>query len=105
MVNKDFYKASEVPQFQEEVCKKTCIMKGKCIEDGQNSHWFLMCPHYHRWKFGYTNFVIEQLEYDRTHLDEVKARHDAVVARAIAWKEERKRLKKEAKNKTKKDLK
>ena len=105
MANKDFYKASEVPQFQEEVCKKTCIVNGKCINEGKDNHWFLMCPHYHRWKLGYTNFVIEQIEYDRTHPEEAKARHDATVARAVAWKEEQKRLKKEAKNKTKKDLK
>ena len=44
------YDKKDVPAFKEQVCKKTCILHGKCIEDGQNDHWFLMCPHYFYWK-------------------------------------------------------
>ena len=101
MANKDFYKASEVPQFQEDVCKKTCIMNGKCIEEGKDNHWFLMCPHYHQWKLGYTSFVDEQFRWEREHPEEAKAKHDALVARAKAWGDEQRRLKKEAKEKKK----
>ena len=101
MANKDFYKASEVPQFQEDVCKKTCIMKGKCIEDGQDNHWFLMCPHYHQWKLGYTSFVDEQFRWEREHPEEAEAKHKELVARAKAWGDEQRRLKKEAKEKEK----
>lgn len=103
-MNKKDYEVKDVPRFKEEVCNKTCIVNGKCINEGKDNHWFLMCPHYFNWKIGYTNFVIEQIKYDRNHPEEAKARHDATVARAVAWKEEQKRLKKEAKNKTKKDL-
>ena len=54
------YDGKEVPQFQEEVCKKTCKMKSKCISDGRDSHWYLMCPHYFNWKIGYVSFIQEQ---------------------------------------------
>ena len=53
MANKSFYDEKEVPEFQENVCKKTCKLKGSCIEKGKYNHWFLMCPHYHKWKLGY----------------------------------------------------
>ena len=98
-MNKKDYDVKDVPSFKEEVCNKTCVLKGKCVNEGKDNHWFLMCPHYHRWKIGYANFVIEQIEYDRTHPEEAKARHDAEVAKAIAWAKEQKRLKKEAKDK------
>lgn len=49
------YDPKDIPQFQEQVCKKTCILSGKCIEEGKNDHWFLMCPHYFNWKIGYVN--------------------------------------------------
>lgn len=101
MPNKDFYKASEVPQFQEEVCKKTCVMNGKCITDGQNDHWFLMCPHYFNWKLGIKTFIEEQLEWERTHAEEAEAKHKALVERAKAWGDEQRRLKREAKAKEK----
>lgn len=94
MDNKDFYKASDVPQFQQDVCLKTCIMNGKCIEEGQDNHWFLMCPHYHQWKLGYTSFVAEQIQWEREHPEEVKAKHETMVARAKTWKESQKSTKK-----------
>lgn len=72
MANKDFYKESDIPKFQEEVCKKTCIMKGKCIEYGYDNHFFLMCPHYFNWKIEFKSFVAEQLEYQRTHPEEME---------------------------------
>lgn len=46
------YDKKDIPQFQEEVCKNKCVLKGKCI-DNKDEHWFLMCPHYHKWKLGY----------------------------------------------------
>lgn len=52
----------DIVTFQNEVCKKTCILKGKCIEEGKNDHWFLMCPHYHPWKFGYTSFIWDKMK-------------------------------------------
>lgn len=94
MANKDFYKESEVPQFQQEVCTKTCIMKGKCIKEAHDNHWFLMCPHYFNWKIGYTSFVAEQLQYDREHPEEAEAKHKELVERAKAWKESQKKTKK-----------
>lgn len=98
MDNKDFYKASDVPQFQQDVCLKTCIMKGKCIEEGQDNHWFLMCPHYHQWKLGYTSFVAEQIQWEREHPEEAKEKHKALVSRAKAWKELKKSTKKKKKD-------
>ena len=74
MPNKSFYNEKDIPQFQEEVCKKTCVMKGKCIERGENNHFFLMCPHYFNWKMGIKTFIAEQMEYDRLHPEEVEAR-------------------------------
>lgn len=90
------YESKDVPQFQEDVCKKTCIMKGKCIEDGQNNHWFLMCPHYHQWKLGYTSFIQEHIQWEIEHPEEAAAKHAALVQRAKEWKtSQRKRKKKE----------
>lgn len=66
------YDPKDIPQFQEDVCKKTCIRKGKCIEDGKENHWFLMCPHYHQWKIGYTSFVWENIQWELEHQEEVK---------------------------------
>lgn len=102
MANKDFYKTSDVPQFQQDVCLKTCIMKGKCIEEGQNNNWFLMCPHYHQWKLGYTSFVAEQIQWEREHPEEAEAKHKEKVERAKAWKAEQKtKTKTEKKSKKK----
>lgn len=94
MANKDFYKASEVPQFQEEVCKNTCIMKGKCIDDGRDSHWFLMCPHYHQWKLGYSSFVTEQIQWERDHPEEVEAKRQKNLELSKSIREARKTAKK-----------
>jgi len=84
------YDKKDIPQFQEDVCKKTCIMKGKCIEDGQNDHWFLMCPHYFNWKIEYKSFVTEQLEWGREHPEEAAAKQQAKVEAAKKWKIEQK---------------
>lgn len=59
------YDKKDIPSFQEQVCKKTCIYKGKCIEEGKDSDWFLMCSHYFNWKLGIKPFVIEQLQQER----------------------------------------
>jgi hypothetical protein len=67
------YDVKDVPVFQEEVCKKTCIMKGKCIDDARDPHWFLMCPHYFNWKLQIPkSFVTEQIEYAHTHPEEME---------------------------------
>ena len=66
------YDKKDVPQFQEDVCKKNCIMKGKCIDEGQDAHWFLMCPHYHSWKLEYTSFIWEQIKWEREHPEEAE---------------------------------
>ena len=93
MANKSFYDPKDVPAFQEEVCKKTCIMKGKCIENGKDDHWFLMCPHYHSWKLQYGSFVWDQMQYDREHPEEAEKKHKELVERAKAWKASQKKKK------------
>ena len=57
-----------------------------------------MCPHYHQWKLGYTSFVAEQIQWEREHPEEAKAKHEALVARAKAWKESQKSTKKKKKD-------
>lgn len=101
MANKSFYNEKEVPQFQEEVCKKTCIMKGKCINDSKDNHWFLMCPHFHSWKLGYGSFIWDQINWQLEHPEEVAEEHKKLVAKAKAWGDEQRRLKREAKAKEK----
>ena len=88
------YDKNDIPQFQEQVCKNTCIMKGKCIEEAKNEHWFLMCPHYFNWKLGIKTFVAEQLEWERNHPEEVE--------KAKAWKSSLKNKKKYNRKKLKK---
>lgn len=93
MPSKDFYKESEVPQFQEEVCKKTCIMKGKCIEEGYDKHFFLMCPHYFNWKIGFKSFVAEQLEWQKEHPEEMEKQKEKNRELAKKLREEKKNKK------------
>lgn len=62
MAKNDFYVEKDVPNFQENVCRKNCVMQGKCIEESKDVHWFLMCPHYHSWKLGYTSFVFSNCD-------------------------------------------
>ena len=69
---KTFYDEGDIPQFQKEVCMNTCVNKGSCVDEMQDNHWFLMCPHYHSWKLGYTSFVREQLIYLREHPEEAE---------------------------------
>lgn len=91
------YDKKDVPDFQEQVCKKTCILKGKCINEGKNEHWFLMCPHYFNWKLGIRTFVAEQLEWERNHPEEVAEKHKESVEKAKAWRKKQKELKKQQK--------
>ena len=51
------YDEKDVPKFQEEMCKDKCILKGECVDEKKNNHWFLMCPHYHKWKLGYKSVL------------------------------------------------
>lgn len=46
----------DIHEFQENICKTSCILKGKCIENKKES-WFLACPHYHKWKWGYKSWT------------------------------------------------
>ena len=105
MANKDFYKASDVPQFQQDVCLKTCVCEGKCITEGKDNHWFLMCPHYHSWKLGYTSFIAEQIQWEREHPEEAAAKYKEKVERAKAWKAEQKAKAKAEKENKKKETK
>ena len=91
------YDKKDVPAFQEQVCKKTCVCKGKCIKDGKDDHWFLMCPHYFNWKLGIKTFVAEQLEWERNHPEEVAERHKIAVEKAKAWRKEQREKKKQQK--------
>lgn len=85
------YDEKEVPQFQEEVCKKTCKMKGKCISDGRDNHWYLMCPHYFNWKIGYVSFIEEQEEYYEEHPEEVEKKKQENKELAKKMREARKK--------------
>lgn len=92
------YDEKDVPQFQEEVCKKTCKMKGKCITDGQNKRWFVMCPHYFNWKLQIPpSFVAEQIQWEQEHPEEAEAKHKQAIERAKAWKASQKTSKKSTK--------
>lgn len=91
------YDAKDVPQFKEEVCKKTCIMKGKCINDNREDHWFLMCPHYFNWKIGYVSFVAEQLKWLAEHPEEQEEKHKQNLGLAKKLREEKKKAKKNEK--------
>ena len=101
MDNQSFYDKKDIPQFQADVCKKTCIMKGKCIEEGQDAHWFLMCPHYHAWKLQYGSFVWDQIQWEYEHPEETEQKHKELVARAKAWGDKQRKLKRDAKAKEK----
>ena len=81
------YEEKDVPQFQEDVCKKTCILKGKCITEGRNNNWFLMCPHYFNWKLQIPpSFVVEHVLWEIEHPNEAEEKHKEVVERAKNWK-------------------
>ena len=95
MANKGFYDEKDVPTFQEEVCKKTCILKGSCIEKYKdNAHWFLMCPHYHSWKLGYGSFVWDYLQWEMEHPDEVAEKNKKNLEIAKTLREKKKAEKK-----------
>ena len=95
MANKGFYDEKDVPRFQEEVCKKTCIMNGKCIAEEKDNHWFLMCPHYHSWKLEYGSFVWDNLKWEREHPDEMAEKKKKNLEIAKMLKEQKKAEKKE----------
>ena len=81
----------DIPKFQEQVCKKSCVMCGKCIEEHQDNSWFLACPKYFNWKMGITTFVAEQLDWQRTHPEENEEKHKQLVERAKQWKAQTKK--------------
>lgn len=90
------YDKKDVPQFQKDMCSK-CVLKGKCIEEGKDDHWFLMCPHYHQWKLGYTSFVMEQMDWQREHPEENEAKCKERAEYAKRVKEQIKASKKKEK--------
>lgn len=89
------YDPKDVPVFKEEVCKTTCRMKGKCINDERDDHWFLMCPHYHSWKLGYTSFVWELLKWQEDHPEEMEEKRKKNLELAKKLKEQKKKPKKD----------
>ena len=95
-MNKKDYEVKDVPRFKEEVCNKTCVLKGKCINEGKDNHWFLMCPHYHSWKLGYGSFVWKNIKWEKEYPKEAKQRYDALVASAKAWGAGQRRLKRKS---------
>ena len=86
------YDPKDIPAFKEEVCKVSCRMKGKCINDGRDDHWFLMCPHYHSWKFEYTSFVWDQLRWQEEHPEEMEEKHKQNLELAKKMKEQKKKI-------------
>ena len=84
----------DIPQFQKEVCLTDCVLKGKCIEEGKDEHWFLACPKFFNWKIGYTSFVIEQLKWEREHPEEAEAKYKEAAEKAKKIKASKKKNKK-----------
>ena len=85
------YDKKDIPDFQEQVCKKTCLYKGECIKEGKDNDWYLMCPHYFNWKLGIKSFVIEQLEWGLEHPEEAEAKYKSFVEQAKTWKTSKKK--------------
>lgn len=91
-IEKEF---KNVPAFQEEVCKKTCILKGACILDpNKDNHWYVMCPLYFNWKLNYSNWIIDQLRREREHPEEAEEQYKKNVRIANKIREERKKERK-----------
>ena len=72
-------------------------MKGKCINDNREDHWFLMCPHYFNWKIGYVSFVAEQLKWSEEHPEEQEEKRKQNLELAKKLREEKKKVKKNEK--------
>lgn len=66
------YDTKDIPKFKQEVCTKTCVLNGKCIEDGKDEHWYLMCPHFFNWKIEFHSFVADNIKDLIEHPIEVK---------------------------------
>lgn len=88
------YDKKDIPQFQKEVCLCDCVMKGKCIEENKDDHWFLVCPKFFMWKLQIKSFVVDQLKWEREHPKEVEAKHKEAVEKAKAWRASLKNKKK-----------
>lgn len=85
------YDEKDVPIFKEEVCLKTCIECGRCINEGKDNHWFLMCPHYHEWKIGYENFACGILRWQREHPEIVEQEKEKNARISKKLREEKKK--------------
>lgn len=44
------YTKEDIKLFQKEICTAECILKGKCIKENKNDHWYTTCPHFFYWK-------------------------------------------------------
>ena len=86
------YDKKDIPDFQEQVCKKTCLYKGECIKEGKDNDWYLMCPHYFNLKLGIKSFVIEQLNWGLEHQEEAEAKYKTFVEQAKTWKASKKKI-------------
>lgn len=86
------YDKKDIPDFQEQVCKKTCLYKGECIKEGKDNDWYLMCPHYFNWKLGIKSFVIEQLNWGLEHSEEAEAKYKSFVEQSKTWKASKKKI-------------
>ncbi len=87
------YDEKDVPQFQEEVCNGRCKMKGKCLSEYKDNHWYLMCPHYFNWKIEYVSFIEEQEKWNEEHQEEVikrKEQNKELAKKMIAEKKAKK---------------
>ena len=91
------YEPKDVPKFKEEVCKMTCVLDGKCVNEGKDDHWFLMCPHYHSWKLECKSFVWDEIAWQEKHPEEVEKKHKQDLELAKKLKEEKKKVKKNEK--------
>ena len=84
------YDEKDIPQFQEDKCKKTCVMHGSCLEEEHDNHWYLMCPHYFNWKLGYHSFVEEQIRWQAEHPEETEEQKKKNIELAKKLKKEKK---------------
>jgi len=78
-------------KFQSEKCSK-CPAGEHCFGHGDIKqedvrHWIGSCPQYFNWVHNYTNWFIEQLQWEREHPEEVEKRHQENIKK---WNAQRK---------------
>lgn len=80
----------DVTRFSDEVCKKCRCLESCCSTFEDMETHIPNCPKFFNFVIGYTSFVIEQLEYDIEHPDEVEERHKKNLEIAKKMREEKK---------------